>query len=453
MWGAIRRNIAWANDQLDASVENYDAVLVTLLGDVANDYVQIRTDQERIALLRKNVKLQDQVQSDVSRRLEIGQPNVSAVDLNQATSNLMQTRAQIPQLEIDKRQALNALSILLGIPPAELEKTLDVWAADDRHRADELDKASNELEQLLESGDLSDPKVTGRIEALWEIIGTMYIPNVPKEVAVGIPAELLRRRPDVRKAERQAAMQAELIGIAQASLYPTFTLNGSINYQANKLSQLLTPQSFSGSVGPSFQWNILNYGRLVNAVRFQDATFRELVTTYQNTVLTANSEVENGLVAFLETQDRADLLRQSAEAGERAVVVGLNRLRGGTTSFNQYAVIESNLVNQEDSWAQSRGQIALGLIQVYRALGGGWQIRLQPEGGAAAAPGPMPNLGPMPNGRPTPDAPTPAAPKGIDTPQRAEIPRRPQAMPDEPVSLPDPPSLRDPIANRLPGPA
>jgi outer membrane protein TolC len=258
-------------------------------------------------------------------------------------------------------------------------------------------------------------------------------------VAVGIPAELLRRRPDVRAAERRAAAQGEQIGIAQALLYPIFSLNGTINYQANKLSQLFTPDAFSGSIGPSFQWNLLNYGRIVNNVRLQDANFRELVVAYQNTVLTADSEVENGLVAFLESQDRADLLRESAEAGERAVVVALNRLRGGTSSFNQYAVIESNLVNQEDSWAQARGQIALGLIQVYRALGGGWQIRLQPEPGAAGMPTAPPS-GPQ------------AADELLRTlPRGADAPAQPAMGPAEPKPLPGLPTPKAPAAD-LPGP-
>ena len=316
VWGRLRRAIAAADAQLDASVEDYDFVLVTLLGDVASDYVQIRTDQQRIALLDKNARLQERVRNDVALRLEVGQANVSAVDLNQANSNLKQTLAQIPQLEIDKRQALNALCILLGMPPAELQKTLDVWAAEDRRREEELDRAGKELEDVLDSGNLSEKGVQQRIETLWKTIGSTYIPTVPRQVAVGIPAELLRRRPDVRAAERLAAAQAEQIGIAQAGLYPIFSLNGTINYQASKLSQLFTPDAFSGSIGPSFQWAILNYGRIVNNVRLQDAKFRELVTAYQQTVLQANREVEDGLVAFLESQDRADLLRESAEAGQ-----------------------------------------------------------------------------------------------------------------------------------------
>ncbi len=385
-WGRFRRAIDAAEQLWDASADDYDFVLVTLLADVAANYVQIRTDQQRIALLEKNVKLQEQVRDDVSRRLEVGRPNVSAVDLNQATSNLMQTKAQIPQLEADLRQANNRLAILLGMPPVELQKTLDVWKAEDERKAEELRKAGEELQDLMDTGDLSKTEVVQRIEALWKTVASVYVPTVPKHVAAGIPAELLRRRPDVREAEHLAAAQGEQIGIAEAALYPAFSINGMLGYQAAKLSQLFSSDAFTGSIGPSFQWNLLNYGRIVNNVRLQDAKFQELVTAYQDTVLVAHREVEDGLVTFLRAQERAELLASSARAGQRGVVVALVRVReGGVAAFNQYAVVEQGLVQQEDLWAQSRGEIALGLIEVYRALGGGWEIRLAPEGTTAAA--------------------------------------------------------------------
>jgi outer membrane protein TolC len=439
VWGRLRRAIAAADDQLDASVEDYDFVLVTLLGDVATNYVQIRTDQQRIVLLQKNARLQERVLNVVTEQRNAGAKGVTDVEVAQALSNLKQTQAQIPQLEIDKRQAMNALCILLGMPPVVLQKTLDVWAAEDLRKAKELETTAKELEDVRETGDLSKPQVRQRIKTLWKTIGTAYIPAVPREVAVGIPAELLRRRPDVQAAERRAAAQAEQIGIAEAALYPLFSLSGTINYQANKLSQLFTSDAFSGSVGPSFQWNILNYGRIVNNVRFQDATFQQLVAAYQNTVLQAASDVENGLVAFLQSQDRADLLGESAEAGQSAVIGAIWQYSEGTTTFNQYAVIEQALVQQEDSWAQARGQIALGLIQVYRALGGGWQIRLQNEEATAATSAAPPGAlqGPEELPRPLPrDA---GAPKN-----RLDAPKRPEARLEDP---PEPPTAREPGAS------
>jgi outer membrane protein TolC len=416
-WGRFRRAVQAADDQLDASVEDYDYVLVTLLADVAANYVQIRTDQQRIALLEKNVKLQEGVREVVRLQLEAGVKNVTAIDLNQATSNLLQTQAQIPQLETDLRQATNRLCILLGIPPVELQRTLAAWKAEDVHKSEKLQKAGEVLANLLSSPVPLKPEDVQRMEELWKTIGTVYIPTVPKQVAVGIPAELLRRRPDVRLAERLAAAQAEQIGIAESELYPAFTINGTLGYQAGNFGDLFSSKALNGGVGPSFQWNLLNYGRIVNNIRLQDARFQELVVAYQNTVLQANEEVEGGLVRFLRAQDRADLLRQSAEAGQRAVIVAFNQLSRGTTQFNQYAVIEQGLVQQEDLWAQARGEIAQGLIAVYRALGGGWEIRLRPEGAVLAA-GPMP----PPGGPRTPEQ-LPIPPRAPEPPPRPPMAR------------------------------
>jgi outer membrane protein TolC len=429
-WGRFRRAVAAADDQLNASVEDYDDVLVTLLADAATNYVQILTDQQRIALLRKNVRLQQRVRDVVMRQLQGGVKGVTGVELNQATSNLRQTEAQIPQLEIDLRQATNRLCILLGIPPVELRKTLDLWKADDLRRAERVQNAEKTLDELaiavLNTREPLTEEDMRRTEALWRTIGTIYIPTAPRETAVGIPADLLRRRPDVRRAERLAAAQAEQIGIAQSALYPAFTINGTLGYTARDFSQLFSSNALNGSVGPSLQWNLLNYGRITSNVLFQDARFQELAVAYQGTVLRANQEVEDGLVTFLRAQERAELLRESAEAGQRAIIVALNQYFIGQTSFNQYAVIEQALVQQEDSWAQARGQIAQGLIEVYRALGGGWQIRLRPTGA-----GPPPFAPPPLGGNRGPEEPPPpdagGAPEGL--------PERPPQLPEAPQDL------------------
>ena len=207
-------------------------------------------------------------------------------------------------------------------------------------------------------------------------------------MAIGIPADLLRQRPDVRQAERLAAAQAEQIGIAQSDLYPAFYINGSLGYSAQNFPDLFKSTAFNGSVGPSFQWNLLNYGRIVNNVRYQDAKFQELAVTYQQTVLQAAQQVENGLVTFLKSQRQSQLLDESVAAAEKAVKVVVLQYEKGAVDFNRYALIEQNAVTQEDSAAQARGQIAQGLVALYRALGGGWQIRLDNN---AAAPANAPN--------------------------------------------------------------
>jgi NodT family efflux transporter outer membrane factor (OMF) lipoprotein len=334
-WGRFRRAVAAADAQLDASVEGYDDVLVTLLADVASNYVQVRTLQERIRLLEFNVALQQLVFKWTDRRSTGGK--VLSLDVYQIESTLEQTAAQIPELEIQLRFAENRLCILLGMPPTDLRNII------------------------------GEAKISDLTKAIRE-----------EDIAFGIPAELLRRRPDVRRAERLAAAQSELIGIAQADLYPAFSINGTLGYQAKNLSDLLAAKSLNGNVGPSFQWNILNYGRIINNVRLQDAKFQELATTYQDTVLRAGEEAEDGLVTFLRAKDRAKHLDRSAEAGKAAVREMFKIFEGGRAGFDfsRYALIQQNLVQQDDLLAQSYGEIAQGLIQVYRAMGGGWEIRL-----------------------------------------------------------------------------
>jgi len=335
-WGRFRRAVAAADAQLDASVEDYDEVLVTLLGDVAANYVQIRTLQERIRLLRHNVEIQRWVLNLFQQRLR-GGFRATKLDVDQAISTVEQTEAGIPELQISLRQATNRLCILMGMPPADLAN----------------------------------------------LIGEDRIPAAPAEVVIGIPAELLRRRPDVRRAERLAAAQAEQIGIAETDLYPAISINGTLGYQARNFSELFSGKSLNGNFGPSFQWNLLNYGRISNNVRLQDAWFQELVVTYQLKVLTANEEAENGIVTFLRAKQRELHLAKSADAATDAVNTMLLQYTAGKAEadFNRYALIEQNRVQQQDLLAQSRGEIAQGLIQVYRALGGGWEVRL--EGGPA----------------------------------------------------------------------
>jgi NodT family efflux transporter outer membrane factor (OMF) lipoprotein len=346
-WGRFRRGIASAEAGLDASVEGYDDVLVTLLGDVAANYLTVRTTQERIDLLRNNVMLQQRILQFIDDRLQAGFKQTE-LDLDQAQSNLRQTEAAIPQLEIVLREAENNLCILLGMPPADLTN-------------------------MLETGPIPVPQ---------------------PEVVVGIPADLLRRRPDVRRAERLAAAQAEQIGIAQTEFYPSFSINGNFGYMAENFPDLFRNTAFTGGVGPSFQWNLLNYGRIANKVRFQDARFQELAVAYQNTVLRASKETENGLVEYLRSQQRSKLLDESVIAARKAVNIVMEQYKNGAVDFNRYALIEQNLVAQQDSAAQARGQISQGLIAVFRALGGGWEIRLGGEEAIEEAPMPQPATNP-----------------------------------------------------------
>lgn len=374
-WGRFRRSVLAAEAQLDSSIESYDDALVTLLGDVATNYVQIRQLQEQIHWAQENVRLQREVLKIVQSRLDAGR--ISELDVDQAQSTLAQTAAQIPQFKIGLRQAQNRLCILLGIPPTSLEARL----------------------------------------------GNAAIPTAPAEVAVGIPAELLQRRPDIRRAERNAAAQAQQIGIARSDLYPHISITGTIGYTAQNLSQLFAYPAFNGSAGPSFQWNVLNYGRIASNINLQDAKFQETVLIYRNTVLRANEEAENGLIAFLSAQQRAKLLTESVTATYKAYKIVVSLYRVGTVDFNRVVTIEQNLVQQADLETQARGQIATGLIQVYRALGGGWQIRLGPTGPSSL---PQPPTAPAGAERGLMLIPNPEPPgePGLVEPPQAPLPPR-----------------------------
>jgi NodT family efflux transporter outer membrane factor (OMF) lipoprotein len=386
-WGRFRRAIIAAEDTLDASIFNYDDVLVTLLGDVASAYVEIRTTQRRIELLENVIKVQQDVYNFIDQRLAAGFVGVTDLDKAQALSDLKQSEAQIAQFKIDLRTAENGLCALLGRPSVDLEPWLS-----------------------------SAPK-TG-------------IPVPPEEAVVGIPADLLRRRPDVRRAERQAAAQAEQIGIATTDLYPAFTINGSIGWQNQQLDQLIAPGSFTGAIGPQFQWNLLNYGRLLNNIRLQDAQFNALVAFYQNTVVQASAEVENGMITFLQAQDREVLLEESVNASYRALAVIVAQYEAGLqgADFNRYAVILQTLIQQQDQWAVSQGQIGQGLIQIYRALGGGWQIRLN------SAPDILRHLPPV-------DLQPAFGPEEVPNPEQIEAPGPellPPVVPQPPLPAPAP---------------
>ena len=371
-WGALRRAITSAADNVDVSVETYDAVLVTLLHDVATNYVSIRTYQRRIQILKQNVEVQRGVLAYIQARFKAGF-KMDERDLDQGIANLRQTESGIPLLEIQLRQFEDALCTLLGMPPRNLE----------------------------------------------QILGDGPIPISPPEVAIGIPADLLRRRPDVRAAERAAAAQAEQIGIAQAQLYPMFTINGSVGYGAQEFSNLFLPSAFAGSIGPSFQWNVFNYGRIINNIRFQDATFQHLVAAYQQTVLTAAQQVEDGLAQFLKSQQETTLLDESVVAALKAVKIVVLQYEVGSVDFNTYATIEQAAVTQQDAAATARGNIGLGLINVYTAMGGGWEIRLSNAPPPSAPPVTPPATTPSPKVTPE-EVPIPPSPPN-DIPTTKEI--------------------------------
>ncbi len=352
-WGRFRRAVEAADANLDASIYNYDDVLVLLLSEVAQRYIDIRTAEQRLEYARKNVEIQ-QVSLNIAD-VKFRNGATTRLDVTQGQSNLSQTQAIIPPLESARRQAANQLCILLGIPPRDLE------------------------------GILADRQV---------------IPSAPAQVAVGVPAELIRRRPDVRRAEREVAAQSALIGVAASELYPHFSITGNIFFDANRFKDLFDVNSLAGNVGPSFNWNILNYGRLVNNIRVQDARFQQLAYQYQNIVLQANAEAENALVGFLKFQQQVKYLTTSTAAANESLGLVREQYNAGKTDFNRVLNVEQLLTQQEDQLAVAQGAVANNLVLLYKALGGGWQIRLgrpasPPETTAGASGETVPAPSPM----------------------------------------------------------
>ena len=332
VWGKLRRNIQSADDAFLASVATYDDALVTLTGDVAETYVQVETLTKQIAIARENAERQKGILRIVNFRHEAGV--VTGRDVYQAENVLGQTEASIPQLTAQLDQSKNALAVLLGMPPGALD-------------------------QLLAN--------------------SKGIPVAPDSVSVGIPADLLRRRPDLRKAELQAAAQCAQIGFAKADLLPAFTLFGSVSTVGTNvgrgLDAVFNGASLAYSVGPSVQWNLLNYGQITNNVRVQDAKYQELLIDYQNAVLVAQKDVENGLSAYVQSREAVGYLKYSVKAAEGALNIVTIQYREGTLDFTAVLIAEQNLLAAQNALAQAEGAVPQGLIATYRAMGGGWQIR------------------------------------------------------------------------------
>jgi len=358
-WGLFRRNLEAVNATLDQSVDNYNEVLVLLFANVATEYVTIRTLQRQLELARKNVTLQEPLVDMFYKRYKEGIAN-SPPGYFQLKSNLENTKALIPQLEISLRQANNALCTLLGMPVRDLIPELG-------------------------DGKIPDPDDPRR-----QRVG---IPHPPDEsVVVGIPGELLMLRPDVQSAEAQLRIQSAQIGIADAEMYPHMGINGAIGLAADKLPLLFDSKSWTASIGPSLTWSILNYGRLLANVRFQDFAFQQDVALYQNTILNANQDAENAMVAYLQSIEQARYLKSSADNAVKLTTYLYNQFKGGyipgapvagaPAAAADYTGLFINVVftavnfqvTQENAAAQAEGNIALNLILLYRAMGGGWQI-------------------------------------------------------------------------------
>jgi len=337
VWGKFRRSVQSGVANLEATVASYDNLLVSLTAEVARTYIVLRTLQKRLLLATGNVKAQEESLQLAEIRFKEGA--VSELDVTQARTLLRNTQASIPRLEIGLRQARNALAILLGVLPGELKETLD---------------------------------------------GPMEIPVAAEAVVIDIPNNLLRRRPDIRLNELRIAAQSPQIGIAKSDLYPHFYLAGSIGWRStdassaygdNDLGDIFDHNSLFWTAGPGFSWDILNYGRIRNRVRVEDARLQQLVVNYKDTVLNAQREVEDALVAYTRSKEEEWFLQDSVAAARRSVEISLVQYREGLVDYQRVLNSQQTLVAQEDRWADVSGQVSTNLVATFKALGGGWQIR------------------------------------------------------------------------------
>ncbi|MCQ8103727.1 efflux transporter outer membrane subunit [Methylomonas sp. SURF-2] len=344
VWGKFRRGVEASQANLEASIATYDDVLVTLTAEVARAYVLIRTLEAKIQVALDNLQIQTETLKIADALY--GGGLITELDYLQAKTLLSNTEATIPPLQAGLRQAKNSLSVLLGKTPGTVDSYLGNSGA---------------------------------------------IPTIPKEVAVGVPADLLRRRPDIRQAENQLMSQSALIGVAKADLYPHFSLLGSINFRASdaaltfatggasSLGDIFKSNSFQYSIGPSVSWDIFNYGRISNRVRVEDARFQALAVSYRNTVLNAAREAENAIIGFLKAQDEKLKLKQSVDASKRSTDLSFYQYSEGLVDYQRVLDSQRSLVTAQERFTNVSGEVANNLIALYKALGGGWETRAESD--------------------------------------------------------------------------
>ena len=327
-WGRFRRQIESASADLGASVANYDDAVLTLVSQLVQTYILIRTFENRIVVARNNIVLQEESVRITKAKFDAGE--VSELDADQAETLLYNTKATVSSLEISLQQLKNSLAILLGKPPFDLNYLLE---------------------------------------------GRNDIPYAEPKIAIGMPQDLIRRRPDIRFAERQLASQSAQIGVAVTDLYPEFTIGGFIGTNKINNIELFESRSETWNLFGAFDWNIFNYGRLKNNIRLQDALFQQLLTDYRNTVLQAQVDVENAIVAYVKTHEQLKNYNLATEASEKAVEVSRAQYKNGLVDFNTVISTLRDLVQQQDILAQTKGAVAVNLVEVYKSIGGGWEIR------------------------------------------------------------------------------
>jgi len=328
-WGRVRRTIESSQAGYEASVEAYRDTLVLLNARVATNYVFLRTNQERLRLANENVLRQQETLrlTEARNRAQLA-PDL---DVEQAKLNLASTEAAVPTLESLILQTINNLSVLLGEQPGDL---------------------------------------------MAELVPPQSVPDSPSVLSVGFPADAIRNRPDVRRAERNLAAQTARIGIATSALYPNFFLTGDFGYSGVG-GDYFDNDNEAWSIGPVFSWNLFDGGRVRNSIGVEEARTEQALAVYEASVLEALRDTENSLVAYASEQRRLLALDRSVAAAAASADLVRTLYRSGLTNFENVLITERTLFNQQDLQAVSKGQVVQNAISVYRAVGGGWSAGTQ----------------------------------------------------------------------------
>lgn len=330
IFGGVTRAVEAADADLGAGEASLNDVLVSLTAEVGLNYIELRTSQARLASARKNLASQEQTNDLYESRFQAGLINEMAVQ--QAHYNQEHTRSQIPQLEKAQALAMNRLAVLLGKKPGALAA---------------------------------------------QLAPVQPVPATPLSIAVGVPAETLRRRPDIRRAERELAAQTARIGVATADLYPKFRLAGSIGLESLALEKLPEWASRTFRLGPSVSWHIFDANAIRRNIEVQNIRQEQALLRYQAAVLQALEEVENGLTAFALEQERLQALSRAADAAAKAEHLAQDLFQAGLTDYSKVLEAQRFLLSSEDELAQSTGAVSANLVRLYKALGGGWTAEEQ----------------------------------------------------------------------------
>ncbi|AUV89139.1 TolC family protein [Vibrio campbellii] len=357
IWGKYARGIESAEAGYYASIASYHDIMVIITAEVARNYINYRTFQERILLSRRNIEIQERVVNITQVQFDSG--NVTELDVQQAKNQLFNTKAAQPSLEIAMKQSRTALALLLGVLPEEMEKLL---------QSEGFAQRMADYENQFKS--------SGRKPALSGSDERSIVPRPPR-LDDKVDASLVMRRPDLQVSEMQARAQSAKIGVAETALYPSFSLFGSIGIDSTVPdgSSFSFSDSLTMVVGPTFSWNIFQYGRVKNNIRFEDARFQETLTNYNKKVLQAVNEVTNALEAYDLYLEQKSLRLQSVNSSIRAFNISMTQYENGQISFERLLNSVEKMTRAEDSYATIKGNVANQVVALYKSLGGGWEAQ------------------------------------------------------------------------------